>query len=134
MINYIYDNGYTIGNYWSAGDTTSSREKAAIELLEAKGDVNIQQKLRSGTQLTIGSGSNTVTVDILWPMEEGKGYTSGEGNDGSLTMKLTYGNSSYLTGGDLFLDGEFAILDLYKNNLGALKADIMKTTMPTFPT
>lgn len=127
IVNYIYDNGYSIGNYWSAGSTTSAREKAAIALLQEKGGVNIQNRLRVGQQLTIGSGSNAVTVDILWPMESGKGYNGSETNDGSLTMKLTYGNSSYICGGDLFLTAEEDILNLHKDNLDILKADVMKT-------
>lgn len=128
VINYIYDNGYTIGNYWSASSTTSTREKAAVALLQEKGDVNIQNRLRAGAQLTIGSGSNTVMVDVLWPMDvDGKGYNGSETNDGSLTMKLTYGDSSYLCGGDLFLTAEADVLELHKDNLDILKADVMKT-------
>lgn len=127
VVNYIYDAGYTIGNYWSAGCSTSSRETAAITLLEGKGGVIVEKKLRRGDQRTIGSGSNVVTVDILWPTASGiSGDTSG-GNDGSLTMKLTYGSSSYITAGDLFITAEQDILELYKDNPESLKADVMKT-------
>lgn len=126
VINYVYNRKYTIENYWSAGATTSNNEKLAIQYLQFKGGVNIQKNLRAGEQLTIGSGETRVTVDILWPKASGTGY-SGDSNNGSLTMKLTYGNSSYLTGGDLFMDGELAILDMYKNNPELLKADVMKT-------
>ena len=127
VINYIYDNGYSVGNYWSAGSTTSDRETAAINLLREKGGVNIQNRLRAGQTLTIGSGDTLVTVDILWPMESGKGYNGSETNDGSLTIKLTYGDSSYLCGGDLFLTAEEDILELYKDNPDILKADVLKT-------
>ena len=127
VINYIYGNGYTVGNYWSASSTTSQNEKNAIASLQAKGGVNIQSRLRAGQTLTIGSGDTLVTVDILWPMESGKGYNGSETNDGSLTMKLTYGDSSYLCGGDLFLTAEEDILELYKDNPGILKADVLKT-------
>ena len=127
VINYIYGNGYTIGNYWSAGSTTSDRETAAINLLEEKGGVNIQRRLRAGQRLTIGSGDTLVTVDILWPMESGIGHNGIDTNDGSLTMKLTYGDSSYLCGGDLFLTAEEDILELYKDNPDILKADVLKT-------
>ncbi len=127
VINYIYNAGYTVDNYWSAGSTTSARETAAINLLQEKGNVNIQNRLRAGQQIIIGSGDTQVTVDILWPKESGKGYDGSETNNGSLTMKLSYGDSSYITGGDLFMDCELDILDMYKDNLDILKADVMKT-------
>ena len=84
----------------------------------------MRKNLRTGEKLTIGSGDHTVTVDILWPRMQGY---SGDSNNGSLTMKLTYGESSYLTGGDLFMDGEIDILRLYKDDPEILKADVMKT-------
>ena len=124
VINYIYENGYTIGNYWSAGDTTSTRETAAIKLLQEKGNVTIESRLRAGAQRIIGSGDNQVVVDFLWPTTSG---ASGDSNNGSLLMKLTYDDSSYITGGDLFLDAEEEILELYKDNPDALRADVLKT-------
>ena len=122
VIKYIYDNGYTIGNYLSAGATTSLKEQAAIALLKLKGDATVRENLRSGTQLTVGTGSNTVTVDILWPTKQG--YT-GDANNGSMAIKLTYGQSSYFTAGDLYMDAEEALLKLYSPEM--LKADVVNT-------
>lgn len=124
VITYIYNRKHTVGNYWSAGATTSTNEKNAIQYLELAGGVKIQKTLRAGDKLTIGSGDNLVSVDILWPHISGY---NGDSNNGSLTMKLTFGQSSYLCGGDLFMDGEFDILHLYKDDPDALKADVMKT-------
>ena len=124
VVNYIYDAGYTVGNYWSAGDTTSTNEKNAIALLKDKGGVTIDSKLRTGDQRIIGEGANQVVADILWPTAAG---ASGDSNNGSLTMKLTYGDSSFITGGDLFMDGELAIVNHYKDNPQALRADVLKT-------
>lgn len=123
VANYLYDAGYTIGTYWSAGNITSSREMDAISLMESKG-VTIEKKIRMGTQRTIGVGTNAVVVDFLWPTSAG---APGDNNNKSLTMKITYGDSSYLTGGDLFMDGELAIIELYKDNLQLIEADVMKT-------
>ena len=124
VINYVYNRKYTVGYYWSAGATTSATEKLAIQFMEFKGGINIQKNLRAGDQLTIGSGNNLVTVDILWPTISG---VKGDSNNGSLTMKLSFGDSSYLCGGDLFMDGELDILELYKDDPEMLKADVMKT-------
>ena len=123
VIKYIYNKGYTIGNYWSAGATTSLKEQAAIAQLTLKGDTNIISDLRRGKRLTIGTGSNTVKVDILWPSK--KGYT-GDSNNGSMAMKLTYGQSSYLTGGDLYMDAEEQILEFYQDTPEKLQADVIK--------
>jgi len=126
VTDYVYNRKYTVENYWSAGATTSTNEKLAIQFLEFKGGVNIQKYLRAGDKLTIGSGDTLVTVDILWPKAAGIGY-SGDSNNGSLTMKLTYGDSSYLCGGDLFMDGELSILNMYQDDPEILKSDVMKT-------
>lgn len=121
---YVYNRKSAVGNYWSAGATPSANEKLVIMFLDLKGDCNMRKNLRAGETLTVGNGDHTVTVDILWPRMQGY---NGDSNNGSLTMKLSYGESSYLTGGDLFMDGEADILRLYKDTPEILKADVMKT-------
>jgi len=125
LINKIYDAGYTIGNYWSAGQKVSNNERNAIALMESKGGITMEKKLRRGDRRIICEGTDyEVVMDVVWPTNE---KFDGDENNHSLSFILTYGESSYFTGGDLFQEGELAILDLYNGDYSELEADVMKT-------
>lgn len=69
---------------------------------------------------------DSVTVDIYNPMEgwEKRAETNvGEANNCSLAMKLTYGNSSFWSSGDLYISGEE---ELVARHGDAIDSDIMK--------
>lgn len=123
IVDYIYNNGGTIGNYYSADlRAYGSAEGTLISNLTNRG-VTMHLGLRAGDQLTIGG----VVIDIFNPDDDLLKATTGTGdedvNNLSMLMKFTYGTSTYLTGGDLYMGRESALLDLYGDKL---QADVMK--------
>lgn len=72
---------------------------------------------------------DSVLVEILHPtagIEYYDGYPSGSTqfvNNLSVVMKLTYNQSTYLFGGDLYTDGERAVVERYGDGL---QADVFK--------
>ncbi|NLJ79953.1 MAG: MBL fold metallo-hydrolase [Firmicutes bacterium] len=82
--------------------------------------------LAEGDSFSFG---DQVLVEVLYPpagIEYYDGYPTGSTqfiNNLSLVLKLTYGQSTYLFGGDLYTDGERKVLDLHADRL---QADIFK--------
>lgn len=91
--------------------------------IEEKGLPHI--RLAEGDSFSFGE---EVTVEILGPgseFEYPEGYddTADYVNNHSLVMKFTYGESTYLTSGDLYQAGESALVQKDK---AALDVDVMK--------
>ncbi|EGD47403.1 protein of unknown function DUF291 [Ruminiclostridium papyrosolvens DSM 2782] len=120
---YFYDEvGGTIGTYLYTGYKYSTLEPAFAAYLAEK-NVNMRTDIKSGDYLKIGD----VEINIFNPTEEDLKTTdvSDESlNNISMAMKFTYGNATYLTSGDLYVDKEAELVQKYGSKL---KADIMKS-------
>lgn len=127
VVNWIYGNGGTIGEYWSVGYIyPASTEDDLIALLETKG-VTLHTSLRQGDQFTVGD----VVIDIYHPTQAALDAVTKDGtyvneliNNVSLVMKFTYGTSTFLTCGDLHSNQEAKLVQ----SLGdKLQADVTKS-------
>lgn len=78
--------------------------------------------VNAGDRLKI---SNEVYFDILWPNSD-EFISENALNNNSIVCKLNYKSFSMLFTGDIEEIAEKRILEKYKNNLGFLKADILK--------
>ena len=120
----IYDAGGQIGTYYYSGypaPDNKTTESDIADFMASKG-VSIDRNVHAGQQWVIGG----VTVDVLGPTldEVTSGNTEDEFvNNVSIVLKMTYGASSYLTGGDLYISQELLLID----RLGSqLRADVVK--------
>lgn len=80
--------------------------------------------LTSGDALDFGG----VHMDVLWPTEDyvwetSDGSSAAMINGGSLVVKFTYGESSFLFGGDMYVAQEDKVIDLHGE---AVQADVVK--------
>lgn len=80
--------------------------------------------LTAGDTLEFGG----VHMDTLWPTkdyvwETSDGSSASMINGGSLVVKFTYGESSFLFGGDMYVAQEDKVIDLYGE---AVQADVVK--------
>ena len=126
---WIAGNGGTIGHYYSvfaSEKIADNPEVALVEQLSAMG-TEIHTGVRAGDVITVGD----VTINIYGPSQEwldemgfNSEYTTETGNNTGMVMKFTYGDSSYLTCGDLYISGERHYLEILTN--GELDADVMK--------
>lgn len=127
VVNWIYENGGTVGEYWSAGYIyPASTEDDLIALLETKG-VTLHTNVREGDQIKIGD----VVIDVYHPSQAvldavtaGGDYANEYINNTSMVLKFTYGTSTFLTCGDLHSNQEY---NLAQKHGAALRADIMKS-------
>lgn len=130
IANWIAENGGTIGHYYTSNafalGSQGNPETVLIEQLHTMG-TQIHDNVRAGDIITVGD----VTINIYGPSSEylnelvsAGEYGTETANNTSILMKLTYGNSSYITGGDLYISGERHYLELLTN--GELNADVMK--------
>ena len=124
VADYLYSNGGRVGTYYYSGYPApdgKTTESDIADFMSGKG-VTIDRAVHAGQRWTIGG----VTVDVLGPTAEevNSGNTADEFvNNVSLLLKMTYGSSTYLTGGDLYISQELVIID----RLGSqLRADVMK--------
>lgn len=120
----IYDAGGQIGTYYYSGypaPDNKTTESDIADFMASKG-VAIDRNVHAGQQWVIGG----VTVDVLGPTEAEvtSGNTEDEFvNNVSIVLKMTYGSSTYLTGGDLYISQELLLID----RLGSqLRADVVK--------
>ncbi|MED4128514.1 MBL fold metallo-hydrolase [Shouchella miscanthi] len=94
-------NEFTVLEAWMSGDETDTLvfERTLDAVLEHEVDYH---EPRAGEQVEIGD----VTIDVLHPET-----LNGDLNNGSIVMKLTYGEVSFLFTGDVELQGEEDMLD-----------------------
>lgn len=127
VVNWIYDNGGTVGQYWSSAYIyPASTEDDLIALLESKG-VTMHTNVRQGDQIAV----DDVVINIYHPdqvalddVTAGGDYANEYINNISMVIKFTYGTSSFLTSGDLHANQEDKLVREYGS---ALQADIMKS-------
>ncbi len=123
VASYLYEEvGGTIGTYLYTGYKYSTLEPAFAAYLAGK-NVKMRTDIKAGDHLKIGE----VEIDIFSPTEEDLKTTDVADeslNNLSMTMKFTYGNATYLTSGDLYVDKEAELVQKYGSKL---KADIMKS-------
>lgn len=99
------------------------KSSAYLSAMHAVEDLGIEtQILYAGDSFKLG---DYVTVDVLWPF---KGQdvditVTSEVNQSCLAMRITYGESSFWTSGDLYIESEKQLVEIYGN---ALQSDIMK--------
>ena len=113
-VDTVYFNGAEImGDFsWKNVDGTNER---VIGYAEAAG-VNIEY-LIAGDSVQVGD----VQIDALFPAVDSAADTT---NDGSLVLKISYGEQSALFTGDLYYSGEAIVLEEVDNAL--LNADLLK--------
>ncbi len=78
--------------------------------------------LNSGMNIAFGEAN----MKVLWPLAEGewpKEPNATQINGGSLVVKFTYGESSFLFGGDMYVAQEKAVAELYGEEV---QSDIVK--------
>ncbi len=127
VVNWLYDNGGTIGEYWSAAYIyPASTEDDLIALLVQKG-VTMHTNVRQGDQILVGD----VVIDIYHPTQAaldevtaGGSYANEYINNISMVMKFTYGDSTFLSGGDLHSNQENKLVSTFGS---VLQADVMKS-------
>ncbi len=91
--------------------------------------------VKAGDSFDIGG----VHFDVLWPTadmvaerpQNPSDVTSGAGsvydlNCHSMVLKLTYGENTVLFTGDIYVEAERGILDLYKEDLSVIDCDVLK--------
>ena len=127
---YIYQKGGSVGHYYAA-PVTHSTEGTLRSYLTEKG-TSIHFDVKVPYEFPVIDG---VRIDIYNPSEEmvdsvnamkAAGVSLGDAdiNNISILMKLSYGESTYLTGGDLYAARERALAGELG---GVLQADMMKT-------
>lgn len=119
MLNYEIGTVYT--SYVETPDATNYIKYMAA--IEAKDLHHV--RLADGDAFSFGEH---VTVEVLNPgseivYPEGFDSTADFVNNNSLVLKFTYGESTYLTAGDLYLAGESAVVKRYRDKLDV---DVMK--------
>ncbi|MCI8401947.1 MAG: leucine-rich repeat protein [Lachnospiraceae bacterium] len=121
---YIYDcaDG-RIRNYYRSEYVDGQIEPAFLSRLREEG-AHIVTDVKAGTRWQVGD----VTIDVLSPLQkqiEAFTGTETEINNLSVLMKITYGESVYLTGGDIYRSQEQELIDIYGNGL---RADVAKAS------
>lgn len=119
---HIYANGGKIGNFIYTGVTSKNNTviNNVAAYLESNGAV-INTNVRAGSVLNIGD----VTINVYSPFDSELNPNDVEDltNNASLTMKFTYGTSTYLTCGDLYISKELSLINEYGSQL---HADVVK--------
>ena len=118
-----FDVGQVITSYREYPD---SRVVAIMDEIERQGIDHV--RMARGDSFAFG---DAVTVDVLWPEQDVLPvYDFSENsvtyvNNHSLSLKLTYGESTLLFCGDLYIGGEWDVVQLYGDSLhcGVLKAN-----------
>lgn len=122
LAEYIYSlPGGSIANYYRTGFVSGAAEPAFMEYLRERG-VNIRTDVLAGERWEMGD----VGIEVYNPEAEQIASATGgetEVNNLSLVMKFTYGDSTYLTGGDIYRNHETGLVDIFG---GALTADVIK--------
>lgn len=83
-------------------DGTGS-EKSFLEAIERDGARH--EAIRSGTEIILPNDGGTLSVEYPYPY--GKALTDKESNEGSLIIRFTYGESTFLLTGDLPREEKF---------------------------
>lgn len=112
----------TIRNFWWTGQCFGQVVPLLIEYLQERGTC-VDLEVRAGRQFTIDG----VQVDILGPTEEELTLDSADGetrNSQSMIMKFTWGETAYLTCGDLYAAQEQTVVRRWG---GQLRCTISKT-------
>lgn len=119
---YLYEAGGGIAAYYRTSYTKSSRmEPPFLEYLKQQGS-RIYTEVLEGYHWEVGD----IQIDVYNPTQELLEHcdgTDGGVNDVSIAMKFSYGSSTYLTSGDLYLKREAELAEKFGYRLSA---DIMK--------
>jgi len=118
---------FEVGTIYSSGMFNgASSDPAALEGKARDLNINIEQ-LHRGDILEIGD----VSIEVLWPAAELAGTYSvntEDCNNGSLVMRFQYGDVSTLFTGDLYVSGEWDLINALKETgeVEKLDVDILK--------
>ncbi len=119
---YIVNQGGSIGHYYYTGvsSTYTSSVTAIKDYLDGTG-TEFNMNFRSGETLEIGG----VQVEVFSPYDSELNPRDDEvdTNNASMSMKFTYGTSTYLTCGDLYKSKEKELVSEYGS---FLQADVVK--------
>ena len=111
---YIYDQGGTIGTYFYMGYRLKELEPAFAEYLQQQG-VTMDNHLREGDVRQIGD----VQMEVYGPSADktALSVSAEHVNSLSLMLKFSFGESSYLTCGDLYRRDELEAIEKYGSRL-----------------
>ncbi len=119
---YIYGAGGTVDHYLYSGYQFNKDTETKIWNFFQGKDTDIDRNVTAGKTLTIDG----VTLEVFGPSQEeaASGSTDDEFvNNVSILLKLTYGGSTYLTGGDLYISQELKLIQRWGSQL---QADVVK--------
>jgi len=113
---------YPIGHvYRNMQDYTSGTFQNILNYIEKN---NIPQTiLHDGDTFSIGEGTLFTVYGPVQELEEAVTSDVVNTNNGSLAMRLTYGDSSFWFAGDTYVRGELAIVEKYGD---AIQSDVIK--------
>ena len=120
---YLYNHGGGIDAFYRSSYVKSSKREPEFEDYLKQKNCQIYSDVLEGYQWTVGE----VRIKAYYPTQEALDQcdNTDEGvNDVSILMKFQYGNSAYLTGGDLCIDKEELLAARYGTKL---QADVMKS-------
>lgn len=116
---------FEIGQIYSSGIYNgNSSNPAAIEGLATELGISCDT-LAKGDTLQIGD----VSIEVLWPLAGQEKTTSSsveDCNNGSLVLRLDYGDTSALFTGDLYKSGEIQLMQALGDDIDKLDVDLLK--------
>jgi len=121
---YLFEtmSGHIDTYFYTGYEGKKDTEKQLAAYLSEHG-TKLQRDVRAGHRLDVGG----VKIEVFNPFDgdmHPDSLSEGTVNNTSLLMKFTYGNSTFLTGGDLYADREAMLVEKYGTQLAA---DVAKT-------
>jgi len=110
---------YDVDHYIESGVVRESPFSEALDAAASEEPGLKRYTARRGMRITLGEG---VYADVLFPDRD---VSRVESNDGSVTLRLVYGETSFLFAGDLSAKVEDYIVSLEGS---ALKTDVLKAS------
>ena len=124
VVEYLQENGGGIGTMYDSGYDYKGYTQKVYDALK---ETTVVEHLADGDTFSIGEVSAQVfnpTAELIEELNKVESPGDEIVNNISLTVKFTYGDSTYLTGGDLYTSRELQLIEKHGD---ALQADILKS-------
>lgn len=124
VVEYLQGQGGGIGTMYDSGYDYKGYTQKVYDALK---ETTVVEHLFDGDTFTIGEVSAQVfnpTPELIEALNKVDSPGDEIVNNISLTVKFTYGDSTYLTGGDLYTSREKYLIEKYGD---ALQADVLKS-------
>ena len=124
VVEYLQENGGGIGTMYDSGYDYKGYTQKVYDALK---ETTVVEHLSDGGTFTIGEVSAQVfnpTPELIEALNKVDAPGDEIVNNISLTVKFTYGDSTYLTGGDLYTSREKQLIEKHGDTL---QADILKS-------